>query len=294
MHNIFTSLALAVVLSLASASVFAGPRVAVMDFENRSQYGDWRLGRGASDILTTQLVKGTDFEIFERDRLTTVMEEQNLGESGRIDSATAARIGKIIGVEYIITGAVTEYGQSSSGGGGRGVNIGKKGYHAAVDVRIVNATTGRIVFAEIGEGYKSSLSVRVFGIGGGESWNEKHASASMRKAIKDVVKKLAKADLTAGGKSSASGGLSRNIKVADVEGSLLTLNKGDNGGLKIGDVMVVKRQRKVIKDPETGAVLKIKYTILGKVKITEVEASYSEGNVIEGSGFQAGDKVSKN
>lgn len=293
MYKTLIAIASAVVISLSSVSVFAGPRVAVMDFDNRTQHGGWRIGRGAADILTTHLVKETDFEIFERDRLATVMAEQNLGESGRIDPATAARIGKLIGVQYIITGAVTEYGQSSGGGGGGGVRVGKKGYHTAVDVRIVNATTGRIIFAETGEGRKTSLNVRIFGFGGGEKWNEKHATASMRNAIKDVVTKLAKADFTAGGKSSAGGGPVGNIKVADVEGNLLTLNKGENAGLKSGDVLVVKRQRKVIKDPETGAILKIKYTHIGKIKLTEVESSYSEGTVIEGSGFQTGDKVSK-
>lgn len=274
----------------ASAS-FAGPRVAVMDFDNRAQHGGWRIGRGAADMLTTELVKATDFEIFERDRLASIIEEQNLGQGGRIDPATAARIGKLIGVQYIITGAVTEYGQSKSGGGGAGVHVGKSGYSTAVDVRVVNATTGRIVFAESGEGRKTSMNVRVMGIGGGEKWNEKHATKSMRMAIEEVSKKIAKADLTAKGKSSAGGGPISDVKVADVEGNLLTLNKGENAGLKKGDVLVVKRQRKVIKDPETGAILKVKYTKLGKVKVTEVDESYSEATVIEGSGFQAGDSV---
>ncbi|MFL0810274.1 MAG: hypothetical protein K6L76_07655 [Agarilytica sp.] len=290
LKKIVTSALVLTSIFIASLAI-AGPRIAVMDFDNRAQHGGWRIGQGAADMLTTELVKATDFEIFERARLASVMEEQNLGAGGRIDPSTAARIGKIIGVQYIITGAVTEYGQSSSGGGGAGVHVGKKGYAAAVDIRIVNATTGRIVFAESGEGRKTSMNVRVLGIGGGEKWNEKHATKSMRMAIQEVSKKIAKADLTAGGKSSGSGGPIGDVKVADVEGNILTLNKGENAGLKKGDVLVVKRQRKVIKDPETGAVLKIKYTKLGKIKVTEVDDSYSEATVIEGSGFQAGDSV---
>ncbi len=293
MYKNLIALAATIVLALSSSTIFAGTRIAVMDFDNRAQYGDWRVGQGAADILTTHLVKETDFEIFERDRLASVMQEQNLGQGGRIDPTTAAKIGKIIGVQYIITGAVTEYGQSSSGGGGGGIHVGKKGYHAAVDIRIVNATTGRIVFAETGEGHKSSVKVKVLGFGGGERWNEKHATASMRKAIKDVSKKIAEADLSMGKKHSASGSMFGDVKVADVEGKVVTLNKGENAGLKTGDVLVVKRQRKVIKDPETGAVLKVKYTKLGKIKITEVESAYSEAKIVNGSGFQAGDKVSK-
>ena len=125
----------------------------------------------------------------ERDKLAYVMKEQDLGASGRFDPSTAARIGKIIGVEYIITGAVTEYGQSKSGGGGGGFHFGKKGYHASVDVRMVNATTGEIVFADSGSASNSSIDVEAFGFGGGESFNEKKASAAMRAAIQEVAAK---------------------------------------------------------------------------------------------------------
>ena len=143
---------------------WCNPRVAVMDFENKTQYGGWRIGNGAADILTTELVKVGKFDMFERKNLQNVIKEQDWGASGRMDPSTAARIGKIIGVNYIITGAVTEYGQSQSGGG---VNVSKIGYQSAVDVRMVDAVTGKIVFADSGSGSKSSLQVRVFGFGGG-------------------------------------------------------------------------------------------------------------------------------
>ena len=183
------TLACIIVLAFFTTAL-AKDRVAVMDFENKTQYGGWRLGRGASDILTTELVKTGKFNVMERDRLAAIIQEQNLGASGRIDPSTAARIGKIIGVKFIITGAVTEYGQSHAGGGGRGVNIGKKGYHATVDMRMVNTTTGEIIFADSSSHSESTLNIRVFGIGGGEDFNEKKATEVMRKAIKKLVEKL--------------------------------------------------------------------------------------------------------
>lgn len=276
-------------LALVSVS-WASPRVAVMDFENKSQYGGWRVGRGAADVLTTELVKMGKFEMFERERLQSVIKEQNLGASGRIDPSTAARIGKIIGVNYIITGAVTEYGQSRSGGGGGGVNVGKVGYHAAVDIRIVDATTGRIIFADTGSHSKSSLKVRVFGFGGGESFNEKLASEAMREAIKEVAVNIAKTDLTTttGGEGAAAGG---KAVVADVDGNTVTLNKGRMAGFKKGQTVTISRKGKTIKDPSTGKVLKVKYEKVGEISLIEVEDSYSEGRVTSGSGFRTGDIV---
>src|SRR5690606_38311461 len=111
---------LALVALIFAPLSFASPRIAVVDFENKTPHGGWRTGQGAADMLTTELVRGSGFDVFERARLNSIMQEQNLGSSGRVDPSTAAQIGKIIGVDYIVTGAVTEYGQSSRGGGGGG------------------------------------------------------------------------------------------------------------------------------------------------------------------------------
>ena len=272
-------------------TAWAKDRVAIMDFENKSQHGGWRLGQGASDILTTELVKTGKFNVMERDRLAAIIKEQNLGASGRIDPSTAARIGKIIGVEYIITGAITEYGQSRASGGGRGVNIGKKGYHATVDIRMINAATGEIVFADSASHSKSAINVRIFGIGGGESFNEKKATEVMREAIKNLTAQITSAPIKSGGSKSTAGSSGSETLVADVDGNTITLNKGKNAGFKTGQKVTISRKGKVIKDPQTGKVLKIKYKKIGAIELTEVEDSYAEGKVISGSGFNVGDIV---
>jgi curli biogenesis system outer membrane secretion channel CsgG len=228
--------------------------------------------------------------MFERERLQSVIKEQNLGASGRIDPSSAAKIGKIIGVNYIVTGAVTEYGQSRAGGGGGGVNVGKVGYHSSVDVRIVDAITGRIVFADSGSHSKSSLKVKVFGFGGGQSFNEKHATEAMRGAVKDVATKIAKIDLKS--KKSSGGAVSAGrALIADVEGNTIMLNKGKNAGFTKGQTVTIYRKGKIVKDPATGKVLKVKYKKVGDIKLTEVEDSYCEGEAISGSGFKVGDAV---
>ncbi len=283
-----TGILACVMILMFLTTAWAKDRVAVMDFENKSQYGGWRLGRGASDILTTELVKTGKFNVMERERLAAIIKEQNLGAYGRIDPSTATRIGKIIGVEYIITGAVTEYGQSQAGGGGRGVNIGKKGYHATVDIRMINATTGQIIFADSSSHSKSSYYVRVFGIGGGERFNEKKATEVMRVAIKNLVGKITSAPIKSGGSKSVTKSISKTL-IADVDGNIITLNKGKNAGFKTGQKVTISRKGKVIKDPQTGKVLKVKYKKIGTIKLTEVEDSYAEGKIISGSGFNVGD-----
>jgi len=165
--------------------------IVVMDFETRVPGQGWQVGHGASDMLITALVKTKKYKVYERDRLNALMKEQKLQMSGAVDMSTAVQIGKLVGAKYILTGAVTEFGVAQSGAHGGGwFDVGKKHYRAAVDVRAVNVQTGEIVFADTGSGALKSSAVSVLGFGGGESYDEKKASESMRMAIDDVMSRI--------------------------------------------------------------------------------------------------------
>ena len=165
--------------------------VVVMDFETRVPGHGWRVGKGASDMLITALVKTKKYRVYERERLKSIMKEQKLQMSGAVDMSTAVQIGKLVGAKYILTGAVTEFGVAKSGAHGGGFfDVGKQHYRATVDVRAVNVKTGEIVFADTGSGALKSRSVSVLGFGGGERYDEKKASESMRMAIDDVMSRI--------------------------------------------------------------------------------------------------------
>jgi curli biogenesis system outer membrane secretion channel CsgG len=165
--------------------------IVVMDFETRVPGQGWQVGHGASDMLITALVKTKKYKVYERDRLNALMKEQKLQMSGAVDMSTAVQIGKLVGAKYILTGAVTEFGMAKSGAHGGGwFDVGKKHYRATVDVRAVNVQTGEIVFADTGSGALKSSAVSVLGFGGGESYDEKKASESMRMAIDDVMSRI--------------------------------------------------------------------------------------------------------
>jgi curli biogenesis system outer membrane secretion channel CsgG len=165
--------------------------IVVMDFDTRVPGHGYRVGQGASDMLITALVKTKKYRVYERNKLKSIMKEQKLQMSGAVDMSTAVQIGKLVGAKYIITGAVTEFGIKQSGAHGGGYfSVGKKAYRATVDVRAVSVQTGEIVFADTGSGILKSKSVTVLGFGGGESFDEKKASESMRMAIDDVMSRM--------------------------------------------------------------------------------------------------------
>ena len=140
------------------------PVVAVAEFLNESGAAWWSGGVGweLSGMLSNELASTGDFTVVERNKIETVLSEQNLAASGRVQAGTGAQIGKLIGADYLIAGTVTAYEEGAESGGGgigfRGISLGgnqSKAY-LAVDLRVINATTGQIDFARTIEGHAKS------------------------------------------------------------------------------------------------------------------------------------------
>src|SRR5437867_3459567 len=83
-------------------------RVAVMNFANNSTWTWWgdHLGEAANDEFVTQLVNSGQFSVIERAQLAAILQEQGLGASGAVQPSTAAKIGKLLGVQLIFTGSI--------------------------------------------------------------------------------------------------------------------------------------------------------------------------------------------
>ncbi|MDD2549918.1 MAG: FlgO family outer membrane protein [Bacilli bacterium] len=70
------------------------------------------LGKLIPEELTTRLFKTGEFQVIERQLLTKVLEEQKLGISGMLDAGSVAQLGKLLGVDAIVTGTVTDRGDA--------------------------------------------------------------------------------------------------------------------------------------------------------------------------------------
>src|SRR5487761_2584804 len=93
-------------LAAGNALAGGGPTIGVAEFINQSGAGWWRGGVGweLSGMLSNELSSTGDFHVVERQKLQNVLEEQNLAASGRVARGTGARIGKLTGAQYLITG----------------------------------------------------------------------------------------------------------------------------------------------------------------------------------------------
>ncbi len=196
----------------AQAVAYNGPkaRIAVSRFKDKT-HKSWKwwsteIGDGMADQLVTALFNTNRFIVLERATLSDVLSEQDLGASGRIRKDTAAPIGEIEGAELLVVGAVTEFEGAASGAGGGvggfgkgilgGIMGGYKKSHMAIDLRIIDTRTSRIVAATSVEGEATDVNLGglVAGWGGSGAlagglggWKNTPTEKALRICIKEAV-----------------------------------------------------------------------------------------------------------
>jgi len=267
------------------------PRIAVLEFGHKALEAQWsRAGEAAQDMFITELVKSGKFTVIERERLDAILREKNLSLSGDIDQRTAIQAGKLLGVEYLLFGNVTEFGEEvakAQVGWGLGVDVKRKKFVSALDARLVATTTGEIVWADKARKEESSVKVFVLGSGGGVDDRR-----MFDKVLLPCVEELA-GKLTNVGLSTSATVVGRVAgKIAKIAGGVIYINLGSEHGISVGDTLGVYRQGEVIRDPDTGEVLGADEQQVGTIRVTAVKgAKYSECEVVKGSGFTVGDVV---
>ena len=159
---------LALAAAVVPALVAQAPkrRVAVLDFDYATVHEyvldlfghDEDIGRGIADMLVTDLVRNGTYSVIERRQLDHVLQEQNFQQSGRADPTSAVQLARLLGVDAIIIGSITQFGRDDKklglgavGGGVHvgGIGLGGLGRKTAkavvnIDARIVSTTTAEI------------------------------------------------------------------------------------------------------------------------------------------------------
>ncbi len=305
--------------SAAQGAPTRRPRIAVLDFDygtvqtaSAALFGtNVDVGKGIVDLLVTDLVKDGTYSVIERKALDKILAEQNFSNSDRADPSSAAKIGKLLGVDAIVEGSITEFGNETKktnigggGGGWRGFGVGGIGHsnskaNVAITARIINIDTGEILVAADGQGQSSRASTSL--LGGGGNWhgwgggNADFGSSDFQQTIIGEATKAAVDQLTTNLVADASRVGVRTVVVegvvAAVDGGQVILNVGGNAGVKVGDTLEVLRVTREIKDPTTGNVLRRLTTTVGTVRATDVDPVSAICTPVSGTDFKAGDRV---
>ncbi|MCE5310516.1 MAG: CsgG/HfaB family protein [Acidobacteriales bacterium] len=271
------------------------------------------VGKGIADLLVEKLVQGGTYRVIERKAIDKIIAEQNFSNSDRADSTSAAKIGRLLGVDAIIVGSITQFGRddktTSVGGGAFGGitrryglgGVGKRNAKAVVGVtaRMINTDTGEILLAATGQGESTRSGATLLGAGGSSSGGGGGAFDMTSKNFADTILGEAVGQAV----NSVAGQLQQNASkiptktvsidgmVADVTGGTVILNVGSRAGVKVGDRLALRRPVREVKDPETGKVLRRVESNLGVVVITEVDEVSSVGTYSGTTPAKVGDRI---
>lgn len=305
-------------------SDYTGPktRVAVSKVDNRSSMQSYSMsssGGYSSDIsfayqsvpvngieaMITDVMHHTGrFRMVERQNIGNVLQEQDFGASGRVAQPSAAKIGGVLGAEYLIEVVITSYEPGTSGSnvnvgalasgtkfGGLlgGLHVGSKTSMIGMNFRLIDATTSEVIFTnqvdreikESGVGFGAARFGGSNALGGFVSQYSKTpigqaVIAAINEGVYDLIAEI--------GARPASG----SVVKADAKGIYLNLGAG---AVEVGERLSIVRPGEALIDPETGMNLGSEETQIGAIEVTQVQDKFSIARSAGGGMPKAGDMV---
>lgn len=279
---IMISLLLVLSLAFLAQAENAKKTVAIIAFSNATPYQG--LGIAVAETLTVELVKNKNYKVVERSKLKQILGEQYLGESGAVDlESNPVPLGKLKGVDYLITGAVLKAEKSNQSihipfFGGLGTSKSKT--EVEISVRLLDVKTGEIIMAEEAIGKSSSGGASIGGIGSFNEFESSGYGKATKEAVKNVVNKLNAMNPVEG-------------LVLKVQDDKVFIDLGRQDGIEIGQEFEVFVEGELIKHPVTGEIMGTDRIEKGTIKVEDVLTGMSVCKLKKKSKtiLQTGDKV---
>ncbi len=244
-------------------------KVAIARFSNETQYGKGMfydrendpMAKQALDILSTKLAATGKFLLLERNDLDKITGEQ--GESTDY---------KKIGADYVIIGSITQYGRKNTGDAGVFSNAKTQTVEAAVSLRLIDVSTGQIIYSEEAKGYAETKSKTTLGIGGTADFDatlsDKAIAGAMTQLTENIINNC----------------MDRPWKAyfLTVDEGTIYISGGKSQGIGEGDIFTVKEKGKSVKNPQTGMMMELPGKTIGKIEVTMTGGSgTSEFSIVE-------------
>jgi len=231
-------------------------KVAIARFSNETTYAKGifydkdndPMGKQALDILSTKLASTGKFILLERQDMDKIMEELKLaGNQGS----------QKVGADYLIIGSVTEFGRKNVGDVNAFSRTKTQTVEAAVSIRLVDVSSGQIIYSEEAKGEAETTNKTVMGLGERTDYDatlsDKAISAAISKLVENVINNCMNRPWKA------------YFLTYDDNGILIS--GGKSQGLKIGDTFDVIEKGKLIDNPQTGMKMELPGKTVGKIKI---------------------------
>ena len=236
---------------------FLKRKVAIARFSNETEYAKGifydkandPLGKQAVDILSTKLASSNKFILLERQDMDKIMEEMKI---------TGKEEFQKVGADYIIIGSVTEFGRKTVGE----VNVFSRSksqiVQAGVSIRLIDVSTGQIIYSEEAKGEAETTNKTVMGLGEKTDYDATLSDKAISAAISKLVENIINNCMDRPWKSY--------FLAYDENG--IIVSGGKTQGLKLGEMYDVVEKGKTVKNPQTGMSFELPGKSVGKIKIS--------------------------
>ncbi len=254
------------------------PRVAVIPFDNRTDWWAGEMGNVAADMIVTRLVNSGAFIVIERERLQAILEEQGFQLTGQVNPSDVVEIGRLLGIMYLVTGSVTRFSVNERGLGILGRNVGYKEAESEMNVRAFSTETGEIIMATEGSGKKRLANIS--GVISMTAMDQSLAEDALGPAADNIVQALVSHADRFVITEVAAPPAAMPVIVGGAEGSIY-IDQGENFGVQVGQRFEVHRVIDEIVNA-AGEVLDQITDVVGVIEVTRVLSKSSVCTVVEG------------
>ncbi len=257
--------------------------VAVLDFNSLpGQPSQDAYARAFSSLLASKLAADGTYQVTARSQATLMTAEQDAAALSAnrdpYDPAEWTRIGKLLGVDAIITGNVLQL-SSSEGGAHKSAVAGliaapsTNSTKIYANAHLIDVRSGEIVALAVGIGpaSQSPSHSNIAGIVGHTVAGSTDPTKLTAESTDSIVAQLA---------SQLEFKLPTppvSALIAGVDGSTVIINAGTTAGLHVGDKLTIVRKTQTIQDPATGTALQPTEIILGTLIITSIDNGSATG-----------------
>lgn len=218
-------------------------KVAIGRFSNETQYAKGifydkendPMGKQALDILSAKLASSGKFILLERSDLSSLLEEcQKNGEGA-----------STIGADYMVIGSITEFGRKNTGKNGVFSSQKTQTVEAAVSVRLVDVSSGLIIYSDEAKGSAELTTKTTMGVGESASFDATLSDKAISEAIGQLVENIINKCTNRPWKTY--------IISCGNDGTLIA--GGKSQGIKEGMTFAIKTKGKKVKNPQTGIMI---------------------------------------
>jgi curli biogenesis system outer membrane secretion channel CsgG len=251
-------------------------KVAIARFSNETQYSKGvfydkandPMGKQAVDILSTKLASTGKFILLERQDMDKILDELKIAGNDNYQK---------VGADYLIIGSITEFGRKNIGEQNVFSRSKTQIVQAGVSIRLVDVSTGQVIYSEEGKGEAETTAKSAMGLGEHADFDATLSDKAISAAISKLVENIINNCMDRPWKSY--------FLTYDENGILIS--GGKSQGLKIGDTYIVVEKGKSVKNPQTGMMIELPGKSVGKIKIDLVggdnpQNEYSVVSFLEG------------